>query len=238
MRFSQITSMNTLTNTLLSEGYTRTPRPLSEPIVVHAVAGAGKSTLIRKLLTQSDLYRAHTNGPPDPPSLTCTSILPYTSNPPQHTFNILDEYPLGQSKGYKALFADILQHRNNHQSPHFIKTTSHRLGPSTAQFIKEHLSIPIEGTGTAELESVAPVLGSPLYGTLIALTPEVARLLESHGAPFYCPDQVLGQEFPVVTVLSTIPIANLTDRAAAYIALSRHTQKLHVRSPDSPYSTT
>lgn len=238
MRFSQITNMNTLSNLLLSEGYQRTPRPLSEPIVVHAVAGAGKSTLIRKLLKQSDNFRAHTNGPPDPPTLDCTSILPFTSNPPQHTYNILDEYPLGQPKGYKALFADILQHRNNHQQPHFIKTSSHRLGKTTTDFIQEHLTIPIEGTGSAELKSVLPVLGSPLFGTLIALTPEIARLLESHGAKFYCPDQVLGKEFPVVTVLSTLPLQALPDRNAAYIALTRHTQELHVRSPDTPPTTT
>nr|QLJ11035.1 TGB1 [Clover yellow mosaic virus] len=237
MRFSQITNMNTLTNLLLSEGYTRTTKPLSEPLIIHAVAGAGKSTLIRKLLAQSDTYRAHTNGPPDPPTPACTSIIPFTSNPPQHTFNILDEYPIGQSKGYKALFADILQHRNNHQSPHFIKTISHRLGPSTAKLIRETLNIPLEGTGEAELKSILPVLGSPLFGTLTALTPEVAAFINDHGAKFYCPDQVLGLEFPVVTVLSTLPLTSLPDQSATYIALSRHTQELHVRSPDPPYPT-
>lgn len=238
MRFSQITSMNTFTNSLLAEGFTRTQRPLSEPIVVHAVAGAGKSTLIRKLLKQSDEFRAHTHGPPDPKTLDCTSILPFTSNPPQHLFNILDEYPLASPKGYKALFADILQHRNNHLPPHFIKFTSHRLAPSTTQFIADHLGIPIQGEGSAELTSVQPVLGSPLYGTIISLTPETSSLLTSHKAQFFCPDQVLGQEFEVVTVLSAIPIRHLKDHSGAYIALTRHTKELHVRSPDPPYTPT
>jgi hypothetical protein len=83
-----------LTRRLLTNGYHRTdePRAPGAPIVVHAVAGAGKTTFLRSLLTFRDV-EVFTAGTHDPPSLTGKHIR-CARAPLPGAFNILDEYPL------------------------------------------------------------------------------------------------------------------------------------------------
>ena len=91
---------------LTANGYTRTDSPLSKPLVVHAVAGAGKTTLIRDFLRTHSMTNAQTLGTPDKPNLTRKMIRQY-SMPRANHFNILDEYCAQPLKGsWDAVFAD------------------------------------------------------------------------------------------------------------------------------------
>ncbi|ACN58195.1 tgb1 [Potexvirus ecsallii] len=230
--------MNTLVDTLVEAGFIRTHEPLSNPLVVHAVAGAGKSSLIRRLLETDATFRAFTRGPPDPPSLDATAIQAFQPNPPSHLFNILDEYPAGEVKGpWAALFADPLQHRAHPRRPHFIKRCSHRLSASTAALLTS-LGIPITGTGQGNFTSAHGVFEGPLIGKIISLDNHISLLLSNHSVPYATPDDVLGQEFPITTVISALPLHAVCDKVGLYIALSRHTSELHVLCPNPPHPTT
>lgn len=232
--------MNSLINLLEESGYSRTPVPLTTPLVVHAVAGAGKSSLIRSFLSGNPNARAFTTGVPDTRNLLGASIQAFDPNPPSHTFNILDEYPQGAGKGsFQALFADPLQHSNisSIRQPHFIKTTSHRLGPSTAELLTQ-LGFTVEGLGTAQVVSSEPIFGSTIKGQVIALDDLIADYLSAHRCPFKRPLQTLGAEFPVVTVLSSVPLREVCCKEHLYVALSRHTSELHVRDPSHTFSPT
>ncbi|AEO12141.1 tgb1 [Tamus red mosaic virus] len=229
--------MNSVFELLESEGFERTKEPISKPVVVHAVAGAGKSTLIRKLLERNPEIRAFTHGVPDPPSLGCNDIGPFQSNPPSHTINILDEYPAGDVSGaFHVLFADPLQHRKPKRRPHFVKRVSHRLGPNTENLLRK-VGISITGAGSAEVKTQQSIFEGALFGKITAVDSNVGNLLANHGVKFSYPDDVLGLEFPVVTVFSALPVSEICDKEGAYIALSRHTEELHVRAPGSFNST-
>nr|UOF93381.1 triple gene block 1 protein [Plantago yellow mosaic virus] len=223
--------MNTVISLLEQFKFQRTKEPLSTPLVVHAVAGAGKSTLIRAALEADPSIRAYTHGVPDPPSLDANSILSFNPNPPSHTTNLLDEYPVRDPpKAFACLLADPLQHTGVKKRPHFISRKSHRLGPSTAKLLAT-VGIHFEGAGPAILASASGIFDAALFGKIIALDSTVGDLLRRHGVVFSFPHEVLGQEFPIVTVVSALSLPEVCDKESLYIACSRHTQELHVRAP-------
>ena len=90
--------MDTLISLLTANGYSRTDLPISKPLVVHAVAGAGKTTLIREFLKLHPSVNAQTLGTPDKPNLSRKMIRQY-SMPKANHFNILDEYCAQPLKG-------------------------------------------------------------------------------------------------------------------------------------------
>nr|URG39488.1 TGB1 [Alternanthera mosaic virus] len=225
--------MNHFINLLIEEGYVRTNEILSDTLVVHAVAGAGKSTLIRKFIHQHPQARAYTHGVPDPPNLEGRFIQAFKSPDPNH-FNILDEYcaePL--SGGWNVLIADPLQHRSQALRPHYIKGESHRLGVATCELLTR-VGLPVLSHKTEDQVDYQGIFEGPLFGTVIALDSTVRALLLKHGISPLCPAEVLGSEFEETTVVSEVSLSQVKFKHALYIALTRHKKSLHVRAPPLP----
>ena len=229
--------METPTALLIANGYTRTDLPISKPLVIHAVAGAGKTTLIRQFLHQHSATNAQTLGTPDKPNLSRKMIRQF-SMPKANHFNILDEYCAQPLKGsWDAVFADPLQHPDYALEPHFIKETSHRLGPSTCELISS-LGILIYPDSEDQVVTRKGVFESELFGVVIALDEAIFQLASRHGLKPLCPKATIGLQFPVVTVLSSLALEQIEDSTALYIALTRHTKELHVRCPTEADAST
>nr|BAU68242.1 25 kDa protein [Cactus virus X] len=214
--------METLTALLIANGYTRTDLPISKPLVIHAVAGAGKTTLIRQFLHQHSATNAQTLGTPDKPNLSRKMIRQF-SMPKANHFNIvvtvlsslaleqvedstalyialtrhtLDEYCAQPLKGsWDAVFADPLQHPDYALEPHFIKETSHRLGPSTCELISS-LGILIYPDSEDQVVTRKGVFESELFGVVIALDEAIFQLAGRHGLKPLCPKATIGLQFP------------------------------------------
>ncbi|BAA03051.1 triple gene block protein 1 [Papaya mosaic virus] len=229
--------MNHFINLLVAEGFVRTNEPLTDQLVVHSVAGSGKSTLIRKFLEEQPLARAYTHCRADPPNLEGRFIQPFKGPCPDH-FNILDEYckePI--SAKFQVLIADPLQYRTQHLRPHYVNHKSHRLGPETCKLLSS-LGIKVEShRRDRDVVTLSGIFGSPILGQAIALDRSASDLLRAHGIQALCPIESIGQEYPVVTVVSSEPLRNVRFKDQVYIALSRHTEQLHVLSPEFPHTT-
>jgi hypothetical protein len=199
--------------------YERTPLPLQEPIVVHTVAGAGKTTLVRSWLRRSPHLKAVTGGQPDPPTLEGVGILA-----PHSRADIVDEYPAVPDRtGAKVLLADPLQHRGPILPAHFIGRRTHRFGKATCELLKL-FSINCTADRVDKV-SRSGLFDSDLVGTIIAVDDDAAELLEAHSAQFLTPCQALGLTFESVTAVSTVPLEE-ADPVNRYIACSRHSQQL------------
>lgn len=227
--------MEHLISLLIANGYTRTDTPITKPLVVHAVAGAGKTTVIRQFLKESPAVNAQTLGTPDKPNLTRKMIRQY-SMPKANHFNILDEYCAQPLKGsWDAVFADPLQHPDFTLEPHFIKETSHRLGRSTCELISS-LGIFMLPDAEDQPVNIQGVFEGEIHGVVIALDEYIHKLAARHGLKPFCPKATIGLQFPIVTVLSSLPLEQVDDSTGLYIALTRHTQALHVRCPTEAHA--
>ncbi|BAJ17498.1 triple gene block 1 [Lagenaria mild mosaic virus] len=228
--------MNLFIEMLKENGFERTGLPLSSPLVVHAVAGAGKTTLIRKYLASNPNSLAFTHGIPDRRNLENRYLREFDSPVPGF-FCILDEYPGGEYKEkWDVLIADPLQHENEPMSPHFIKATSHRFGKNTEDLLTG-LGFNLIGLKESDRVNISHIFGGPILGEVIALEPAARHLLLDHGLKPHCPRSVLGQEFTEVTVVSFKPLSQFKDSADLYIALTRHSETLHVRTTGIPHPT-
>ncbi|ANW11493.1 TGB1 [Senna mosaic virus] len=228
--------MNHFINALTEGGFERTKVPISEPLVVHAVAGSGKTSLVRSFIKDYNVARAYTHGVPDPQNLEGKFIQAYKQPNPTH-FNILDEYcaePL--TSGWQVVLADPLQHRGTFLEPHYIKRVSHRIPKSTEEIL-EKAGFQIKAVKEAGVCSHTGIFEGPLRGKLITLDRTVQDLLVNHGLSPSCPTEVLGQEFPVVTLFSSSPLNEVKAKHLLYIALTRHTKELHVRAPPFSHTT-
>lgn len=203
--------------------YTRTSQPISSPLVVHAVAGSGKTSIVREILHSAPSQVAVTYGTPDPVNLSGHSI-----GLPKPGADIVDEYLAAPDlTGAKLVLADPLQHKREPLRAHFVSRNTKRFGKETCELLQS-LGVDI----VSELEDT--VLFADAYsvdpeGVIIALGQDAVQLLEDHHAEFLRPCQVLGSTYDVVTVLTDAPLEeqDFTDR---YIACSRHRTKLLVLS--------
>lgn len=232
--------MNLFIEHLKEAGFSRTNIPLDKPrpLVVHAVAGAGKSTLIRKYLLANPNSRAFTHGVPDPPNILNTYIHSYRSPTPD-CFNILDEYPNHPVEGnWDVLIADPLQAKLPALRPHYVLTESYRLSKPVTDLLST-LGFQLSSRGfTSTQVFCKPLLGSSIHGKVLHLDAAARTTLSAHHCPSTCPTEVLGQEFEVVSVVSNIPLREVLPRSKLYIALSRATKELHVLSPDYSHPPT
>nr|BAG12124.1 triple gene block protein1 [Plantago asiatica mosaic virus]BAG12129.1 triple gene block protein2 [Plantago asiatica mosaic virus]BAG12134.1 triple gene block protein1 [Plantago asiatica mosaic virus]BAG12144.1 triple gene block protein1 [Plantago asiatica mosaic virus] len=224
--------MDIVISALTSNDFQRTNIPISKPLVVHAVAGAGKTTLIQNLLPDHPNLSAQTAGTPQSPNLTGAYIRKLTC-PESNKLNLLDEYAALQPlKGsWDVVLADPLQHSGLALRPHFVKSISHRLCPETTKLISKLICPCSSSRSDTSSIQFSGLFEGPLLGTIIALDSTTQALLQAHGAPFLCPTAALGLEFDTVTVVSATPLADVQDKVGLYISLSRHRAQLHVRSP-------
>ena len=141
-----------------------------------------------------------------------------------------------QSRG-GVRFHPCAQMIYDHQETHFIKETSHRLGPSTCELISS-LGILIYPDSEDQVVTRKGVFESELFGVVIALDEAIFQLASRHGLKPLCPKATIGLQFPVVTVLSSLALEQVEDSTALYIALTRHTKELHVRCPTEADAST
>nr|BDX36216.1 triple gene block protein 1 [Plantago asiatica mosaic virus]BDX36221.1 triple gene block protein 1 [Plantago asiatica mosaic virus] len=224
--------MDIVISALTANNFQRTNIPISKPLVVHAVAGAGKTTLIQNLLPEHPNLSAQTAGSPQAPNLTGAFIRKLTC-PESNKINLLDEYAALQPlKGsWDVVLADPLQHPGLALRPHFVKSVSHRLCPETTKLISKLICPCTSSRSEASQIEFSGLFDGPLRGTIIALDQVAHDLLTAHGAPFLCPSAALGLEFDTVTVVASQPLEAIQDKVGLYISLSRHRQQLYVRSP-------
>lgn len=221
-------AMEILLAELKKRNYVRTSTPLSSPLVVHTVAGAGKSSLIRSLLAACPSAQAFTFGSPDPPNLLGRFIKgPEFFSP--GPFNLLDEYLLGSfdPSSFAAIFADPLQSEQTPLEAHFTLSHSFRLGSSTAFILAPYLSILTSKPDSVLLASL--FLKRP-EGLLISPCHILRGYLVSQGLSPLTPTASVGLNPSVVTaVLPEWPPTRFS--ADLYISLSRHSQRLLILVP-------
>ncbi|QVY19179.1 triple gene block protein 1 [Clivia carlavirus A] len=211
-------------------------RVCGDRIVVHCVPGAGKSTIIRRIISGDTRFRAYTLGVADPASLSGQTIRPYcelAERKDNFKFTIIDEYILikGEIPTACALFGDNLQYRGEHQLiANYICTFSYRVGKATCELLRNlHFDIQSEKEDICEVHKFTEF--EPV-GKLIAIGQEALTLLKRHKATFFTVEQVRGAEFDTVTLL--LSEEDISDfREEFYLCATRHTRELHILTPDA-----
>nr|UZP17222.1 Triple gene block 1 Protein [Daphne virus X] len=223
----------------LSEVFNRTQRPLSLPIVVHAIAGSGKSTCIRGILDLFSNSAAFTFGKPDPFSLERKTIKPFSCYRPA-PITIIDEYGFTNEpipEGTFVILTDPYQSfREELYEPHFTSLKTYRLGPTTCFIINQLFETELTSLAEKETVSFHNIYNFEPVGTIIAFQSEVCELLRTHKARFFHPSEVLGKEFPIVTLILSENLADIpqSERYLLFICLSRHSHRLHILTPNAP----
>ncbi|ASJ78785.1 triple gene block protein 1 [Vanilla virus X] len=216
-------------NFLVSLGFIRTPTPLNHktrPIVFHAVAGAGKTTALIKIIQDYPVTVA-TNS--DTLCLTSgAQIVKYT---PGVRYNIVDEYQLcPEIPDADIIIGDPLQIGATHTLAHYSLNRTLRFGRQTAAFVQAVTGIHIEATFDDILEKGDPFTRDPV-GQIICGSPVACRLLQWHKVEHLHPAQAVGKTFDSVTVyasskdLSDIPLQH------RYVILTRHRTLLLILAP-------
>ncbi|AHB87034.1 putative triple gene block protein 1 [Potexvirus nesignambrosiae] len=234
--------MDVIISKILESGFTRTDEPISEgnQVVVHAIAGSGKTRLIKELLDAHNFIRAYTHGPVPSRGISGRSVIKATSQPPQGlpegTYTILDEYLAGPSEGYHCLLADPFQYAQEPKRAHFIGTHSHRFGRNTAALLTS-----LGFTCSSARSDV--VLHTDYWkfrptGQAIAFQAEVCANLRANNLEHTNDTEALGKTYKEVAFYHTdweeLKEEDYPDRHKLYICLTRHRSKLTLVSPDHP----
>lgn len=225
--------MDRVVNLVFEAGFEKTPIPWDQnsPLVIHAVAGAGKSRLCRIILEQLPEAEVYTHGVPDHPTLSGRRIKPYSLREQPGPFDLIDEYLAAEHNNAKVLLADPLQYPGHPKYCHFISRVSHRFGRRTAEKLTQ-LGIPCSSTRFDILltENIWKVV---IEGQVIAWDPAVCKLLQAHGVAHKSPEEVRGETFDTVTVLHPTEKVPEAEQFLLYIALTRHRTKLIIGLADT-----
>ncbi|QEV82105.1 TGB1 [Rose virus A] len=231
--------MDIVLSELEALGFQRVARVNRGALVVHCVPGAGKSSLIRKLLSRSTIFTAYTFGVADPVNLLGRRILPAKEYRGQGTsdFVIVDEYTEGdwEALNPRVIFGDPCQTRtgNNCLIADFVCFKTHRFGKATCTLLQS-LGFTIESDFEDEVEIVSAV-GSEVVGELLVCDCEAAAFAEFHRADFKRVEDVRGSTYPEVTFLTSYECIPDHLRADFYLCLTRHQRKLRVLTPDAVF---
>lgn len=227
--------MNELLSLLSKYNFTRLGLKLGDPIVINCVPGAGKTTLIRELLTSSDSFIAYSTVKSDPPNLIGKRIEKLPTELPKGKLIVLDEYQnlSHLPPGLFAVFGDPLQSSVPLNLPAtFIATKTHRFGESTCSLLSS-LDFEVESS-KKDLVVIEDIFKGELEGTVICFESEVISLLKRHSVTFLLPCEFQGETFEVVTFV-TSGVVNLGNKNKHLICLTRHSEKLKILSPDAIY---
>ncbi|AAK97523.1 25 kDa triple gene block protein [Indian citrus ringspot virus] len=215
---------------LESKAFTRTRLPLSKPIVVHAVAGAGKTSLLENYARINPAARIYT-----PIAQQSNSLLlsPFTQSLEQA--DIVDEYPLSTlHPGVEYVLADPIQYLGSKDllKPHYICPTTHRFGHSTAEFLT---SLGIETYAhKPDRLTIANIFKTEPHGQVIACDLDTQQLAARHSLDYLRPCQSIGKTFKDTTILISHELNRDTLTKEIYIALTRHTNSVTILTPDAP----
>jgi hypothetical protein len=235
--FAYILIMDVFVNLLCKYKFERLASCLTFPIVVHSVPGAGKTSLIRELISIDSRFSAYTYGKSDKPNITGAFIRGVEGELCEKEFVVFDEYLAGEHPPWAfAVFADPSQ---GGSAPvlraQFIKRESHRFGGKTAKFLRG-LGYDIIAEGEDSVE-IADIYSKDPEGVVIFHEREVGALLDAHGIESNCIQSIRGQTFETVTYV-TSENCPLSDSTLSFQCLTRHRKKLVILCPDASYTST
>jgi hypothetical protein len=227
--------MDVFVNLLVKYKFERLINHLTTPIVVHSVPGAGKTSLIRELISIDSRFCAYTFGKADEPNITGAYIRSASEALEEREFVIFDEYLAGKHPTWAfAIFADPSQ---GGISPtlraQFIKRESHRFGTNTSNLLRS-LGFEVIASGEDTVE-VADIYSRDPEGIVVYHEREVGDLLGAHGIDCYCIQSIRGQTFETVTYV-TAENSPASDKTLSFQCLTRHRRKLLILCPDAAYA--
>lgn len=218
-------SVEKLKNLIEANGFTATGNNIADKIVIHGVAGCGKSTLT-KALAKDENYNVVNILSKEEFDLagSCIKREIVTFD---NKINVLDEYlSVDCHDGFQVLLADPFQYKKIPYSANYIKKKSHRF---KKELIPLLLEIGIEAE--AEEEGLCIIKGSAYEeepkGRIISIEEEVVEYVSKHGLNVCYPSCVQGQEFEIVTLYHSKELREL-ERSELYIALTRVKNELRI----------
>lgn len=234
--------MDIVLGELERSNFTRVARVNRGALVVHCVPGAGKSSLIRRLLNSSTIFVAYTFGVADPVNLSGRRILPAKEYRDfgAPSFVIVDEYTEGdwEKLNPRVIFGDPCQSASetNNLIADFICTKTLRFGKNTCELLRS-FGFTIESDLEDEV-IIKRAVGAEVVGELIVTDCEAATYAESHGVEYKDVCAVRGSTFPEVTLLTSQESIPSVSRANFYLCLTRHQRKLTILTPDAVFGPT
>nr|WAB21338.1 triple gene block protein 2 [Banmivirus BanMMV] len=204
-------------------GFTATSNEIVDVIVIHGVAGCGKSTLTKELARDKNfnVVNALSNEEFNLEGQCIKRELTTFGD----KINVLDEYlSVDCRQGFQVLLADPFQYEKTPLLANYIKKVSHRFKRELIPILLE-VGIEVE----AEKEGLVVVKGSAYEiepkGKIITTEEQVAKYVSSHGLNICFPNCVQGQEFDTVTFYHCADLKELK-RAELYVALTRVRKEL------------
>ena len=227
--------MELVLDKLLDLGFIRSTLPLRDCLIINCVPGAGKTTFIRNLIKEFDLFAAFTTGKPDPPNLTGRWIQKWEGSAEEQKINILDEYQSLKSipTNIQILFGDPTQSCNPLiLSPHLTCIETKRFGNQTCKLLN-NLGFSISSQ-KEDIVLIEDIFKADLEGQIICCEKEVADLLHNHSLQFAQIQDIIGSTFEVVTFVTSNPFS-LSEQADHFRCLTRHRTKLKILCPEASY---
>nr|WAB21233.1 triple gene block protein 2 [Banmivirus BanMMV] len=204
-------------------GFTATGNEIVDVIVIHGVAGCGKSTLTKELAKDKNfnIVNALSNEEFNLEGQFIKKELTVLND----KINVLDEYlSVNCQKGFQVLLADPFQYEKKPLLANYVKKVSHRFKKELLPILSE-IGIEIE----AEKEGFTVIRGSAYEiepkGKIITTEEQVAEYVSSHGLDICYPSCVQGQEFDTVTFYHCRNLNELK-RSELYVALTRVKEEL------------
>ncbi|ABV58372.1 triple gene block protein 1 [Peach chlorotic mottle virus] len=219
--------MDTVVSLLFEYGFERTSVPIEDKLIVHAVPGSGKTTLIREALNRNLGIEAFSFGEPDLPNIWGRYIKKAISGQKgTGSFCILDEYLSGEfGTGFDCFFSDPHQNSGDCAPAHFVGRSSQRFGRNTAGLLQS-LGYSVNSAKDDEL-IFENVFRAELEGAVICVEKNVEDFLRWNHCEYRLPCQVRGSTFEVVTFIHELPLDQLVG-PDLYIALTRHSKKIQI----------
>nr|WAB21273.1 triple gene block protein 2 [Banmivirus BanMMV] len=216
-------SVEKLKQLIERSGFEATNHEISNVIVIHGVAGCGKSTLTKELAKDKNFNVIN------PLSNEEFNLEGQCIKKELNTFcnkiNVLDEYlSVDCQSGFQVLLADPFQYEKVPLLANYVKKLSHRFKRELLPILLE-IGIEVE----AESEGLTITRGSAYEiepkGKVITTEEQVAKYVLSHGLDVCYPNCVQGQEFEIVTFYHCKDLRELK-RSELYVALTRVKEEL------------
>lgn len=204
-------------------GFVATSNEIVDVIVIHGVAGCGKSTLTKELARDKNFNVVNALSKEEfnlEGQCISRKLVTFSDK-----INVLDEYlSVDRRQGFQVLLADPFQYEKVPLLANYIKKTSHRFKKELIPILSE-IGIEVE----AEREGLAIIRGSAYEiepkGKIITTEEQVAKYVSNHGLNICYSDCVQGQEFDIVTFYHCKDLKELK-RAELYVALTRVREEL------------
>ncbi|CAC87087.1 triple gene block protein 1 [Asparagus virus 3] len=209
-------------------GFTRSRRPFSLPLVVHGVAGSGKTYLLRKVSSHFPHLVHCSFAPQIIDSNSGRKQAPVTSEPT----DLLDEYLGGPNPLVRLLkVCDPLQYDcPEPEVPHYVSLTTRRFCPLTTTLLNSLFGCDIVSLvdRNCHIQIHDPYTDDPI-GTVVSLSPDIGALLLRHGCATTPIADLWDVNLSVVSCyLHSLEEALTHYRAPLFLTLTRHTAELHI----------